>query len=125
MSAVAAVAAVLVGIAFLVAGGSKLAAREQWAVQARDLGAPAIVVPVLPWIELAIGAALVVQFQRPVVAIVAIGLLAAFTALIAVRLAQGRRPACACFGAWSASPIGAGHLVRNGALLALAVVAAT
>ena len=120
----AAIAAVIVGIACLDAGASKRAAREQWAVQARDLGAPHIVVPVLPWIELVIGAALVVQFARTAVAIAAGVLLVVFTALIALRLSQGRRPACACFGAWSAKPIGAGHLLRNTALLALAAVAA-
>lgn len=120
----AAIAAVIVGVAFLIAGASKLAAREQWAVQARDLGAPRLVVPVLPWIELVVGAALVVQFARTAAAIAACVLLVAFTGLIALRLSQGRRPACACFGAWSAKPIGAGHLLRNAALLVLAAVAA-
>jgi hypothetical protein len=38
-------------------------------------------------------------------------------------LVAGRRPECACFGAWSAKPIGVGHVVRNGVLLALAVLA--
>ena len=45
-----------------------------------------------------------------------------FTGLIARRLAQGRHPPCACFGAWSAKPLGPGHLVRNGVLIVLAVV---
>lgn len=125
MSTVAALAAVGVGVAFLVAGGSKLAARAEWAAQARDLGAPSIAVPVLPWTEVAIGAALVTQFARMVAAIAAIVLLVAFTVLIGLRLSQGRRPACACFGAWSARPIGPGHLARNAALIVLAVVAAT
>ncbi len=123
MSAVAFVASVLVGLAFLVAGGSKLAAGPSWPAQASDLGAPAIAIPTLPWVELAIGAALVLQLARPVAAIAAIVLLAAFTGLIGLRLSQGRRPACACFGAWSAKPIGASHLLRNGVLLALAVLA--
>ncbi len=123
MSGVAFVASVLVGVAFLVAGGSKLAAGPSWTVQASDLGAPAIAIPTLPWVELAIGAALVLQLARPVAATAAIVLLVAFTALIALRLSQGRRPACACFGAWSAKPIGASHLLRNGVLLALAVLA--
>ena len=123
MSAVAFVASVLVGLAFLVAGGSKLAAGPSWAAQASDLGAPTIAIPTLPWVELAIGAALVLQLTRPVAAIAAIVLLVAFTGLIGLRLSQGRRPACACFGAWSAKPIGASHLSRNGVLLALAVLA--
>ena len=50
-------------------------------------------------------------------------MLVAFTALIGVALAHGRHPPCACFGAWSAKPIGAGHLVRNAALIVLALLA--
>lgn len=124
MTALAAIAAIVVGVAFVVAAGSKLAAREQWAAQAADLGAPAVAVPILPWVELVVGAALISQFARRAAAVVAIVLLAAFTALILVRLAQGRRPACACFGAWSAKPIGAGHVVRNTVLLVAAALAA-
>ncbi|MDW3216882.1 MAG: hypothetical protein R8G01_23025 [Ilumatobacteraceae bacterium] len=123
MSAVAFVASILVGVAFLVAGGSKLAAGPSWPAQAADLGAPAIAIPTLPWIELVIGAALVLQLGSPVPEMAAIVLLAAFSGLIALRMSQGRRPACACFGAWSAKPIGPSHLIRNGALLGLAVLA--
>ncbi len=123
MRTVAVVASIFVGVAFLVAGASKLAAGRAWPRQAADLGAPRIVVPVLPWVELAIGAALVVQLGRPYVAIAAVSLLVAFSVLIALRLSQGRRPTCACFGAWSAKPIGPGHLFRNGALIALGVLA--
>lgn len=123
MSAVAFVASILVGVAFLVAGGSKLAAGPSWPAQAAGLGAPAIAIPTLPWIELVIGAALVLQLGSPVPEIAAIVLLAAFSGLIALRMSQGRRPACACFGAWSAKPIGPSHLIRNGALLGLAVLA--
>ena len=120
---VAVLASMLVGVAFVIAGASKLAARPMWRAHARDLGAPAVAIPVVPWVELAIGAALVAQLAEPVPAVAAIILLAAFSVLIAVRLAQGRHPPCACFGSWSASPIGPVHLVRNGVLAALAVLA--
>ena len=123
MNAAALVASVALGLAFLLAGGSKLAAGPAWPAQAEGLGAPAIAVPTLPWIELAVGAALVLQLVPPLPAVVALVLLVAFTVLIAVRLAQGKRPACACFGAWSAKPIGPSHLVRNGSLILLAIVA--
>ncbi len=119
---VATVASVLLGIAFVVAGGSKLAAGAAWPAQARGLGAPSWTVPLLPWVELVVGASLVTQLARRPAAIVAAVLLVAFTALIAVRLRQGRRPPCACFGAWSTRPIGALDLVRNAVLLALAVL---
>ena len=118
-----AAAAILLGLAFLLAGGSKLAAGPGWDEQARGLGAPTVVIPVLPWFELALGAVLVVQVAPTVAAVVALGLLAAFTVLIVRRLAEGRHPPCACFGAWSAKPLGWGHVARNAALIGLGVVA--
>jgi uncharacterized membrane protein YphA (DoxX/SURF4 family) len=120
---VAAVAAVIVGISFLVAGGSKLAAKHSWPEQARGLGAPLWAIPIVPWVELVLGAALIVQLGRRASAACAIALLVVFTALIANRLRHGEHPPCSCFGAWSASPIGARHLLRNAALLAAAIVA--
>lgn len=124
MSWPAVVAAVVLGAAFVVAGASKIAMGEQWPAQARDLGAPGPVIPLVPWVELVIGALLVVQFARTVTALVALAVLVVFTGLLVLRLAQGRRPPCACFGAWSATPIGPRHVARNVVLMALAVVAA-
>lgn len=123
MSAVGTVASIAVGVAFLLAGASKLAAGRRWPATAREMGAPALTIPFVPWIELAVGAALVAQLAMPFAAVLALALLVAFTTLIAVRLAHGERPACACFGAWSAEPIGPTHLVRNGVLMALSVLA--
>lgn len=111
------------GLVFLVAGGSKVAAGRRWPAQAVALGVPRAVAPVVPWVELVVGALLVADVWRPWPAVVALVMLVAFTAVIAWQLANGRRPACACFGAWSASPIGPGHLARNGAFVALAIAA--
>jgi len=122
VSAVGLAASVVLGVAFLIAGGSKLAAGDAWPAQARGLGAPAMVIPVLPWIELAVGAALVFRLVPPWPALAALVLLVAFSVLIGIRLAQGKHPPCACFGAWSARPIGPVHLARNGALIALALL---
>lgn len=123
MNVVGIVASVLLGSAFLLAGGSKLAAGPAWTAMAADLGAPAITIPVVPWVELAVGAALIAQLSVPVPALVALALLAAFSVLMVIRIREGRRPSCACFGAWSASPIGARHLSRNATLAVLAVLA--
>lgn len=123
MSTVGTVAAVVLGLAFLLAGASKVAAGRTWPVTARAMGAPAFTVPFVPWAELAVGAALVAQLAVPFAAVAALVLLVAFTVLIAIRLADDERPACACFGTWSAEPIGPVHLVRNGVLIALAVLA--
>ena len=118
----ATVASILLGLAFLIAGGSKLAAGPSWPEQAKGLGAPSVAIPVLPWLELGLGALLVVQVAPIPAASLALVLLAAFTALIVRRLAEGRHPPCACFGAWSAKPLGWGHVARNAALIALGIV---
>lgn len=123
MNVVGIVASVVVGVAFLAAGASKVAAGQRWPATAREMGAPAFAIPVLPWVELAVGAALVAQLAVPFPAVASLALLVAFTALIMVRLSGGDRPSCACFGAWSAEPIGRIHVVRNAVLMILAVLA--
>lgn len=110
------------GLVFLVSGGSKIAAGPAWPQEARGMGAPAIVVPVLPWLEIVLGAVLAMQLAPLVAGIAALTLLVVFTALIVRRLAEGSHPACACFGSWSSKPLGRGHVVRNVAFAVLAVV---
>ena len=122
---VAVVAGVVLGAVLLLSGAAKLAAGPRWAAQAATLGAPAVAVPVLPWVEVGLGALLITGVWRPVVALAAAALLGAFTMLLVVRLVQGRRPPCACFGAWSTRPIGVGAVARNVVLIALALLAAT
>jgi hypothetical protein len=116
-------AAITVGTAFLLAGGAKVAAGSAWKVQAAALGAPTTIIPVVPWAEIAIGALLCAQIARAVIASVAAAMLVAFSALLIIRLANGQRPPCACFGSWSAKPLSWRHLVRNGVLLVAAIVA--
>jgi uncharacterized membrane protein YphA (DoxX/SURF4 family) len=122
LSSLAVVTSILLGLAFVVAGGSKVAAGQAWPEQARGLGAPSFVIPVVPWFEIVVGAVLIVQLAPVAAGVVALVTLLIFTGLIALRLTQGRHPPCACFGTWSAKPIGPGHLVRNGVLILLAVV---
>lgn len=120
----AAVASIIVGVAFLLAGGAKIAAGRRWPTQAAALGAPSAVVPLLPWAEIVVGALLCAQVYRPWIASLAALMLVAFSALLAIRLGQGKRPPCACFGSWSAKPLSWKHLARNAVLLAIAVFAA-
>jgi hypothetical protein len=115
-------ASLALGAVFLLAGGSKIASGRAWLTQAADLGAPRPVATALPWWELVVGGVLVAQIARPIAGAAALATLGAFTALLVVRLAQGRRPPCACFGAWSATPIGWRHVVRNAVFAALAVL---
>ena len=118
------VAAVVVGAVFLVAAVTKLADPQGWRAQAAGLRVPKAVATVVPFVEAAVGALMVVQLGRHVVAWVAFALLVAMAALLARRIAQGEHPPCACFGAWSATPIGWWHVVRNLLLAAVAVAAA-
>ncbi len=124
MNAVSIAAGVVVGLAFVVAGASKLAAGPAWSVQAAGLGVRGPVVAMVPWVEMVVGASTAVHLVAPWPAVAAAVLLVTFTVLLVRLLAQGEHPPCACFGAWSAKPIGPGHLVRNAALFGLAVVAA-
>ncbi|MCU1398308.1 MAG: hypothetical protein JWN62_1417 [Acidimicrobiales bacterium] len=117
------VASVLLGAAFLFAGGAKIAAGPAWPAQGSALGAPSAVVPFVPWLEIVVGAALCAQLIRPLPAIVAALMLVVFTALVGLRLAQGEHPPCACFGSWSAKPLSWRHLARNAVLLSIAIVA--
>lgn len=116
-------AAVVVGVALLLAGALKLAS-PLWPAQARELGVPGFGARVVPWVEIAVGSLVAARFEPPVMGLIAAGLLTAFTTLLVVRLAQGRRPPCACFGTRSARAIGPGSVLRNVVLIALAVVAA-
>jgi len=115
-------AAVVLGIVLLVAGIAKRADRG-WPQDAAALGTPAWAIPVLPWFEMLLGAVLVSGLVRPAAAALAGVVLIAFTGLVVLNLARGRRPPCACFGASSRRPIGPGSLVRNVVLLALALIA--
>jgi uncharacterized membrane protein YphA (DoxX/SURF4 family) len=121
MNAARIIASSIVGVAFLVAGAAKLSDRARWTVEARELGAPRAAVPLLPYVEIVLGASLIAQIAPRLFAALALALLALFTLLVARVLASGRRPACACFGAWSSRPIGAITVVRNAALMVACV----
>jgi hypothetical protein len=111
---------------FLISGLAKAVTPRSTAAAARDLGVPAGLAPatavLLPAAEFAVAALLVPTPTAMPGSAIGTVLLAAFTVLIAVNLARGRRPSCACFGALSAdAAIGGRTLVRNGVLLAASV----
>ena len=78
----------------------------------------------MPFVEIVVGSLLVGQIARREVAVFAAALLLAFTILLVVRLVQGRRPPCACFGAWTTKPIGWGNVARNVAFIVVATALA-
>lgn len=77
----------------------------------------------LPVTEVVVAVAVLPRQTAPWAAGLAVVLLVAFTAVIVAALAGGRRPVCACFGSVSDDPIGAGSVIRNLLLAAVATVA--
>jgi hypothetical protein len=120
----AGIAAAFVGLVFVVAAITKLAKPGLWRAQSTDLGVPWAVAAGVPYVEVVVGGALLSQWQRPVFGWAAVVVLVAFTALLVAKLAQGERPPCACFGSFTAAPIGPSNVVRNLVLIALAAAAA-
>lgn len=106
----------------MTSGASKVAASASWPNDAARLGAPRWAVPIVPYLELAVGALMLVGVGWPIVPLVAIGLLVAFSALLVINLRRGRRPACACFGRWSSKPITWRDVGRNVLLMIIAVL---
>lgn len=118
------IAAVVTAAVLLLAGITKLARPTQWRAESQEMGVSTVLAWPVPYVEVVLGAMLLVQLQRHAIAWVAVALLSVFTMLLGVRLAQGKRPRCACFGSLSASPIGLWHIARNAAFIAIAIVAA-
>lgn len=111
-----------VGAALLWAALAKFGSSSAWRAQAAALGAPTWATPPVPFVEALIGALIVSGLAAGAARLAAVVLLAAFTALLARRLLAGDRPPCACFGTRS-RPISWWSVARNGALVALLVVA--
>jgi uncharacterized membrane protein YphA (DoxX/SURF4 family) len=117
------VANVVLGLIFLWAGTAKLIAGPLWMKQSADMDVPRALAFPVPYAELVLGVLLVTQLFSPWPAVAGGLLLLAFTVVIVRRIRDGSRPPCSCFGARSTRPLGAIHVLRNLALLAVAVVA--
>ena len=123
MSDIAWVCAAIVGSVFVWAGATKLQARAAWAAQARDMGTPRWSIELVPFMELMVGAMLIVGWWRQITTVVGMVMLVAFTGLIVLNLLRGNRPACACFGVRSARPLSWLFVVRNVVFVGLLLVA--
>jgi hypothetical protein len=117
------IASTVLAAALIWSGVAKLrhfdsARRQTIALIGQRFGA--VVGIVLPFVELGL-AVLLVVWPSWIPAAIAIVLLLAFSAVL-VR-AHLRRLPCPCFGGAGGDPVGTSALVRNGALLACAVLA--
>ena len=116
------IASVILGGVMCIAGGSKVAMGKRWPVEAESLGAPKAIASIVPWIEISLGALLIVQLKPEVVGSLSLVLLVTFTLLIVRQLQKGHRPVCACFGSWSSKPLSGKHVLRNARFIALALI---
>lgn len=128
MSQVVVVARLLLASVLAVAAVGKLRRPGAFRGAVVDFGVPARAAPLVAWAliggEAAAAAMLVADGTARAGAVVALGLVAAFSTSIGLNLRRGRRPECQCFGQFHSSPIGMPALVRNAILASLAVVVA-
>ena len=119
---------VALSVVLATAAVTKLAQWRGLPTTVRDMGVPSALVrpvaAVLPLVELAIAAALLVGAIAWEGSIAAALLFGAFTALVAFNIAKGRRPDCNCFGQLSADPISTTTIVRNVGLTTAAALVA-
>lgn len=123
MTGVGYVSGLILAAVFTWAGAAKLRDRPATIRTFVALGLPASsgAATALPASELAIAAALVtVPWVGGFAAVV---MLAAFSAFLGARLADGTTASCGCFGSSGHQPISFVELVRNAALMVLAVLA--
>ncbi|WP_194816712.1 peroxiredoxin [Nocardia sp. XZ_19_385] len=115
-------------VVFGLAAWGKLADRVGARQAVVDFGVPVRWGPAVAWALPVLEAGLAVGVLAPWTAVgaavAALLVLAVFTAAMARLLAQGKRPACSCFGAAGSAPIGRRTLVRNAVLMLFTVLAA-
>lgn len=108
---------------FLLSGISKLLDHSETENAVREFGLRVTwarpMALLLPLTELMVGAAVLIPGLATWGVYAALLLLLLFTAVLAVSLARGIRPACRCFGSLSKSPIGWPTLLRNALLLGI------
>ena len=118
-----AVAAYLLAAVLAAAAVTKLVRPAAVAADFAELGlvGPTVLARVVPLLELGCAALLVVAPAWGGVA--SFALLAAFTAVLVNVVRSGRVVPCRCFGALTDEPVSPRTLVRNAALLTLAIIA--
>jgi len=78
---------------------------------------------VLPWVELTAALSLLLGIRARAGAVVSAGLLAVFTAAVALAVARGLNVECGCFGTGGSMRTGGAKLVANLGILALVFLA--
>jgi hypothetical protein len=121
---IARLSAAVVGVALALAGAGKITSWKQWRVSAARQHVWTWIAFLVPALELALGAALVVLKPVPAVLGLATLLLVVFTSFLALQVMSKSEVPCACFGANSSEPPSRRDVVRNLVLIALLFLAA-
>ncbi len=127
MELVALIARLALAITFSISAVAKIRDADGARQAVRDFGVPAGVAPLVAMslapLEIA-SAVLLLTTDVGVTAggLLALALLAAFTVGIVTNLLRGKRVDCHCFGAMSTKPLSWWSVVRNAAMIALALV---
>ncbi|WP_141717548.1 peroxiredoxin family protein [Nocardia altamirensis] len=118
----------VVGVLFGLSALGKLADPVGTRKAVGEFGVPLRWVPAVGWglpaVEVVAALAVLLPWTALAGAVLALVLLVVFTAAVVRLLRKGEHPACSCFGAVSAAPIGAKTLVRNGVLIVLVLLVA-
>jgi uncharacterized membrane protein YphA (DoxX/SURF4 family) len=128
LTAAAFIGRLIVGSVFLYAGAAKAQRRDQFAraVRTYEIGGAillAVVVAVVPALEISVGVLLLLGLATVAVASAAAALLALFAVATARQLVRGRAVDCGCFGSTGMHRPSWSSVVRNLGLLALMVAA--
>jgi thiol-disulfide isomerase/thioredoxin/uncharacterized membrane protein YphA (DoxX/SURF4 family) len=119
---------VLLAVVFATAGVGKLLDLDGSRRAVADFGVPeraaSAIGLLLPLAEIAVAILLIFEPTAQVGAILGALLLAAFMLGISNALRKGQQPDCHCFGQIHSAPAGRSTLIRNGVLLAAALVVA-
>jgi hypothetical protein len=116
---IARLCAAIVGAVLAYAGANKVTAFRHWQQDAKRQNVPAVIANVLPILELAIGASLVVLKPQPVVLGLATLLLLVFTVYLSAQVIGKSQVPCACFGARVVRAPSWRDVARNFVLIAL------
>lgn len=123
ISGVGSTMAILLAAVFAVAAVTKLTDRAGTVAEFSQLRIPRpnLLAPLVSLVELITAAALLLQPRAG--AILAIGLLGCFTAVIVATIRSGRTVSCGCLGALSRQPVSITTVARNLGFLAMAGLA--
>ncbi len=109
--------------AVFVASGALKRKDPGWPQAARALGTPKWLVRPMPILEVLLGVVIISGVTSRAGLVAGCVVLVVFSVVLIRAIRMPEPPVCACFGRWSAKPIGPGSILRNGVLLSVGISA--